>query len=194
MNKPKIHPTAEVSPDAVLGEGVRIWNQVQVREDASIGNETSIGKNCYIDFGVSIGSRCKIQNNVSVYHGVTILDGVFLGPHVCFTNDKIPRAINPDGSLKGTEDWTVDETIVETGASIGANSVILPGIRIGRFCLIGSGSVVTHNVPANTIVIGNPARFIGWICDCGFRFLRHSLTEDTIECKKCGKKIIVRES
>ncbi len=194
MNQPKIHPTAEVSAEASLGEGTKIWNQVQVRENASIGSETSIGKNCYIDFGVTIGSRCKIQNNVSVYHGVTIHDGVFLGPHVCFTNDRIPRAINSDGSLKGTEDWTVDETVVEPGASIGANAVILPGIRIGRFCMIGSGSVVTRNVPANAVVIGNPSRFIGWICDCGFRFPRNTNSEEVLECKNCGKKIRIKES
>jgi acetyltransferase-like isoleucine patch superfamily enzyme len=184
-----IHPTAEVSPKAKLGNDVKIWNQVQVRERTVIGDETTIGKNSYIDFGVTVGSRCKIQNNVSVYHGVTIQDGVFLGPHVCFTNDRIPRAINSDGSLKMAADWDVSATIVETGASIGANSVILPGITLGKFCLIGSGSVVTKNVPANAVVLGNPAIFYCWICDCGQKFPQEENTSEVLICKICGIKL-----
>lgn len=168
-NGARIHPTAEVSSDAQIGVGARIWNQVQVREGAVIGEATIIGKNSYIDFGVSVGPRCKIQNNVSVFHGVTIEDGVFLGPHVCFTNDRLPRAINPDGSSKGEEDWTVTSTLVRTGASIGAGSVILPGVTLGRFCLVAAGSVVTRSVAANALVVGSPARRVGWVCDCGVR-------------------------
>jgi len=191
----RIHPTAEVSPQAVLGPGAGIWNQVQVREGASIGAQTNIGKNCYIDSGVSIGARCKIQNNVSVFHGVTVKDGVFLGPHVCFTNDRLPRAINPDGSLKGAEDWKVDETIVETGASVGAHSVILPGITLGRFCMVGAGSVVTKSVPANGLVVGNPARLVGWVCDCGARLKTDDSTlsklVSTVHCPQCGRAITI---
>ena len=103
----RIHPTADVSPSAEIGSGTSIWNQSQVRERARIGPGCVIGKNVYVDFDVVIGANVKIQNNVSVYHGVTIEDGVFIGPHVCFTNDRIPRAINPDGSLKSDDDWEV---------------------------------------------------------------------------------------
>jgi UDP-2-acetamido-3-amino-2,3-dideoxy-glucuronate N-acetyltransferase len=184
----RIHPTAEVSPAADLGRGVSVWNQVQVREGARIGAETSIGKNCYIDTGVTIGARCKIQNNVSIFHGVSVADGVFLGPHVCFTNDRLPRAINPDGSLKGAEDWAVSETVVETGASVGANSTILPGLRLGRFCLVAAGSVVTKNVPANGLVMGNPARLAGWVCDCGARLPDGRLADI---CPECGRPVAV---
>ncbi len=179
----RIHSTAEVSPAADLGPGVSVWNQAQVREGAKVGAETIIGKNCYVDSGVTIGARCKIQNNVSIFHGVTVADGVFLGPHVCFTNDRLPRAINPDGSLKGSDDWVVSETVVETGASVGANSVILPGIRLGRFCLVAAGSVVTKSVPANCLVMGNPARKVGWVCDCGSRLPDG---RGTITCPICG--------
>ncbi len=103
----RIHPTADVSPRALIGEGTSIWHQCQVREGAHIGEQCIVGKNVYVDFDVQIGNRVKIQNNCSVYHGATLEDGVFLGPHVVLTNDLFPRAINPDGSLKGNDDWEV---------------------------------------------------------------------------------------
>jgi UDP-2-acetamido-3-amino-2,3-dideoxy-glucuronate N-acetyltransferase len=161
------HKSADVSDKALIGEGTRIWNWVQVREDVRIGKNCILSKGVYIDSGVTIGDNVKIQNNVSVYHGVTIEDGVFLGPHVCFTNDKLPRAINPDGSLKGVSDWVVSKTLVREGASIGANSTILSGIVIGRFALVGSGSVVTKDVPDFTLVYGNPARPLGRVDESG---------------------------
>lgn len=163
----RIHPTADVSSDAVIGPGTSIWNQAQVRERARIGAGCVIGKNAYVDFDVVIGDNVKIQNNVSLYHGVTIEDGVFIGPHVCFTNDKLPRAINPDGSPKGDEDWEVGEIRVRRGAALGANSTILPGVTVGRWALVGSGSVVTHDVPDYALVLGNPARRVASACPCG---------------------------
>lgn len=166
MNDIFIHPTADVSADARIGSGTRIWNQAQVREGAQIGDECIISKNVYIDFGVHIGSRVKIQNNVSVYHGVTIEDGVFIGPHVCFCNDTLPRAITPDGALKGQDDWAVGRVLVRMGASIGAGSIILPDVTVGAFALIGAGSVVTHSVADQALVYGNPARLHGYVCRC----------------------------
>ena len=166
MNDIFIHPTADVSADARIGSGTRIWNQAQVREGAQIGAECIISKNVYIDFGVHIGSRVKIQNNVSVYHGVTIEDGVFIGPHVCFCNDMLPRAITPDGALKGQDDWAVGRVLVRMGASIGAGSIILPDVTIGSFALIGAGSVVTRSVADQALVYGNPARLHGYVCRC----------------------------
>lgn len=162
-----VHKSADVSEKAAIGEGTRIWNWVQVRENVKIGKNCILSKGVYIDSGVTIGDNVKIQNNVSVYHGVTIEDGVFLGPHVCFTNDKLPRAVNPDGSLKDASDWLVSETVVRMGASIGANSTILPGITIGRFALIGSGSVVSKNVEDFSLVYGNPARVYGRVDESG---------------------------
>jgi acetyltransferase-like isoleucine patch superfamily enzyme len=162
-----IHKTAQVHERAKIGDEARIWNWVQVREDAEIGANTILSKGVYVDFGVKIGRNVKVQNNVSIYHGVTIEDGVFVGPHVCFTNDKRPRAINPDGSLKAADDWEVSPILVRRGASLGANATILPGVTIGTFALVGAGAVVTRDVPAHAIVVGNPARPVGWACACG---------------------------
>ncbi len=164
-----IHPTAEVSPDTQIGTGTHIWRQAQVREYASIGEMCNIGKGVYVDSHVRIGSRVKIQNHVSLFEGVTLEDGVFIGPHVCFTNDLIPRAITPEGKLKGVEDWQVTPTLVKYGASIGAGSVVVCGVTIGGFALVGAGSVVTKDVPSHTLVFGNPARFHGYVCRCARR-------------------------
>ncbi|HEX2222080.1 MAG TPA: acyltransferase [Candidatus Limnocylindria bacterium] len=164
---PRIHPSAEVSPEAEIGPGTSIWNHAQVRERARIGAGCVLGKNVYVDFGVVVGDRCKIQNNVSLYHGVTVEDGVFIGPHVCFTNDRLPRAVNRDGTLKGDADWEVEPIRVRHGAALGANTTILPGVTIGRWALVGSGSVVTRDVADYALVAGNPARRLGSACPCG---------------------------
>ena len=163
----RIHPTADVAPDAAIGPGTSIWNQAQVREGARIGARCIIGKNVYVDTGVVIGDDVKVQNNVSLFHGVTIEDGVFVGPHVCFTNDRVPRAINPDGTLKTDADWEVSPILVRYGAALGANATILPGVTIGRWAMVGSGSVVTRDVAAHELVAGNPARRLGSACPCG---------------------------
>jgi len=186
-----IHPTADVSPQAKIGEGTRIWHQAQVREGARIGRDCVIGKNVYIDRDVVIGDRVKLQNNVSVYHGVQIEDGVFIGPHVCFTNDKWPRAINPDGSLKGDADWEVSETCVRYGASIGAGAVILPGVTIGRFAMVAAGAVVTRDVPDHGLVMGVPAQLSGFVCTCGHvaHELEHLPDHITLTCPACGEQL-----
>ena len=180
-----IQATAQVHSKAKIGDKVMIWNWVQVREDAEIGEGTIISKGVYIDFGVKIGRNVKIQNNVSVYHGVTIEDGVFVGPHVCFTNDKRPRAINPDGSLKSAADWEVTPILIRTGASLGANSTILPGVTVGRFAMVGSGAVVTRDVPDYAVVVGNPARRLGWVCECGDKL------DEKNHCVRCNKTVAV---
>ena len=128
----RIHPTAEVSEKAIIGEGTSIWHHSQVREGAHLGENCILGKGVYIDAGVTIGKNVKIQNYVSIYHGVTIENGVFVGPHVCFTNDMRPRAINPDGSLKAADDWVLSETLIKHGAALGANSTIRCGVTHWR--------------------------------------------------------------
>lgn len=162
-----IHPSAEVSDKANIGDSVKIWNLAQVREGVVIGDNSTLGKNVYIDSDVRLGSSCKIQNNCSIYHGSTIEDGVFIGPHVVFTNDKNPRAINFDGAVKKETDWVAGKILVKYGASIGASSVILPGVTIGRFALIGAGSVVTQDIPDFGLVYGNPARLVGYVDERG---------------------------
>lgn len=163
----RIHPTAEVSPKTQIGAGTSIWNLVQIREGVHIGRNCIVGKDVYVDFGVSIGDNVKIQNGSLVYHGVTLEDGVFVGPQVCLTNDRNPRAITPDGLLKGNDDWVVGPILVKYGASLGACSVILPNVTIGRFALVAAGAVVTRDVPDHGLVVGNPARLTGYVCCCG---------------------------
>jgi acetyltransferase-like isoleucine patch superfamily enzyme len=164
-----VHATALVEDAVTIGENTKIWHYVHLRRGASLGSDCVIGRGVFVDEGVQIGNRVKIQNYVSVFHGVTVRDGVFVGPHVCFTNDLNPRAINPDGTAKSADDWTVGETLVESGASIGANATIICGVTIGAWSLIGAGSVVTKNVPQHALVVGNPARVIGYVCKCGRR-------------------------
>lgn len=164
-----VHPGAEVSPDAAVGAGTRIWRQAHVREHAHIGESCNIGKGVYIDAHVRIGSKVKIQNHTSIFEGVTLEDGVFVGPHVCFTNDLAPRAITPDGLLKSANDWTITPTLVRYGASIGAGAVIVCGVTIGAFALVGAGAVVTRDVPPHALVFGNPARQHGYVCRCARR-------------------------
>lgn len=191
-----IHPTAAVDARAKIGPGTRVWHWTQVREEASIGAETIVGKGCYIDAGVQIGSRVKIQSNVSVFHGVTIEDGVFVGPHVCFTNDKAPRAITPDGTLKGADDWTVSPTVIGYGASVGANATVVCGVAVGRFAMVAAGAVVTRDIPAHGLVMGNPARLVGYVCACGQRLpggpLRAGDAPHVRACLACGRTVEVR--
>lgn len=164
-----IHDSAIVEGDAQIGDGTNLWHLVQVRPGAVIGRDCNIGRGVYIDADVTIGDQVKIQNYVSVYKGVTIGNGVFVGPHAVFTNDKIPRAVKADMSPRGVDDWELVATIVQDGVSIGANAVIVCGITIGRWAMIGSGAVVTKDVPAYGLVVGNPARLIDYVCPDGQR-------------------------
>jgi len=184
----RIHPTADVAATAEIGPGTSIWNQAQVREGARIGADCVIGKNVYVDVGVVVGDRVKVQNNSSLYHGVTLEDGVFIGPHVCFTNDRLPRAINSDGSPKTDADWEVSPTVVRHGAALGANCTILAGTTIGRWALVGAGSVVTHDVADFELVVGNPARRVGSACRCGQRLPDGADgTPFSGSCPRCGE-------
>jgi acetyltransferase-like isoleucine patch superfamily enzyme len=164
-----IHPSAQISPRASIGRGTRIWKDVQVREGAVIGEECILGKGSYVDFDVTIGNRCKLQNNASVFNGAAVEDGVFIGPHACITNDRLPRAITPQGALKTADDWDVGPTCLRYGCSIGAGAIVLPDVTIGRFALVGSGAVVTRTVPDHALVVGNPARPVGFVCACAGR-------------------------
>lgn len=149
------HESAVVEDGAHIGAGARIWHHAHVRSGARIGSEANLGKNTYVDDGAVVGARTKVQNNVSVYTGVTLGDDVFVGPSVVFTNDLFPRAFVPS--------WEVSATVVEDGASLGANSTIVCGVTIGRHAMVGAGSVVTRDVQPNELVVGNPARRVGWV-------------------------------
>lgn len=191
----RIHQTSEVSDQAIIGEGTSIWLHCQVRPGARIGKNCNFGKGVYIDNDVQVGDNVKIQNYSSVYHGVTLEDGVFVGPHVCFTNDLRPRAINPDGTLKSTEDWVVTKTLICKGAALGANSTIRCGVTVGEWAMVGSGSVVTKDVPAYGLVYGNPARLHGFVCPCGNFLLKDHQDGEMIvaKCPECGQSIEIEK-
>jgi UDP-2-acetamido-3-amino-2,3-dideoxy-glucuronate N-acetyltransferase len=150
-----------IKKDVKLGKHVQIFHPDQVNiYGCTIGDNTKVGSFVEIKNDVVIGKNCKIQAHAFIPEGVTIEDGVFIGPGVIFTNDKYPKAINSDGSLKKTKDWTITKTLVKTGAAIGAGAVILPGVIIGSHATVGAGSVVVKNVPNGKTVIGNPAKVI----------------------------------
>jgi UDP-2-acetamido-3-amino-2,3-dideoxy-glucuronate N-acetyltransferase len=182
-----IHPTAEVSPRATLGPGTKVWHQAQVREGAVLGRNCILGKGAYVDFDVQIGDNVKIQNRASVYHGVTLESGVFVGPHVIFTNDRLPRAVNADGSLKSDDDWELGRILVKEGASIGAGAIVVAGVTIGRWALVGAGAVVTKDVPDHGLVYGNPARLAGYACHCGHKLEKGK--EGMWNCPSCGREM-----
>ena len=146
-----VHESSYIDEDVQIGEGTKIWHFCHVQKGSRIGRDCSIGQNVYIGSNVIIGDNVKIQNNVSVYEGVVIEDDVFLGPSCVFTNDLTPRAKYP----KGHENFI--KTVIKKGASIGANATIVCGNTIGKNAMVGAGAVVTHDVPANVVVIGNPA-------------------------------------
>lgn len=170
-----IHPTAIVEPKSYIGAYTRIWHFAHIRDGAIIGEDCTIGKDVFVDAGARIGNRCKIQNGVSVYNGVTLEDEVFVGPNVTFTNDKHPRAVG---------DWTVSHTLVKRGASIGAGAVLVAGITIGEYAMIGAGAVVTKDVPPHALLYGNPAHIEGHVCACGKR-LTQVLNSSSYECVPC---------
>lgn len=178
-----IHETAVVAANASIGAGTKIWHHVHVREGAVIGANCVLGKDVYIDHFVTIGNGVKIQNGVSVYHGVRLEDEVFVGPNAVFTNDLLPRSHHTT--------WRVVETVVERGASIGANATIICGVRLGAHCMIGAGAVVAKNVPPHALAVGNPARVIGYVCVCGRHLHRdHRLAGSALYqfvCESCKR-------
>ncbi|MEA3335011.1 MAG: acyltransferase [Chloroflexota bacterium] len=183
----RIHPTAEVSGSAQIGDGTQIWHHSQIREGATVGRECILGKGVYVDFGVQIGDRCKLQNGVFAYHGATIEDGVFIGPGAILTNDRCPRAINPRGSLQTDADWQLGKITVKRGASLGAGTIVLPDLIIGQFAMTGAGAVVTRSVPDHGLVIGNPARLVAYVCRCGRRLnpVDSGQDQDHFVCTHC---------
>jgi UDP-2-acetamido-3-amino-2,3-dideoxy-glucuronate N-acetyltransferase len=170
-----VHPSAVIDDNVSIGSGTKIWHFSHVLSGSKIGEKCNFGQNVVIGPDVNIGNNCKIQNNVSVFKGVTLEDGVFCGPSMVFTNIYNPRA--EIGKMD-----QVRPTLVKKGATIGANATIVCGTTLGRYCFIGAGALVNKNVPDQALVVGNPAKQIGWACECGER-----LTED-LECLPCEKQ------
>lgn len=160
-------PTADVDDSAVIGTGTTIWHLAQIREKAVLGEHCIVGRGAYIDAGVRIGANSKLQNYALVYAPAELGEGVFIGPAVVLTNDVYPRSIDPDGSRKRGSDWEARGVVVGDGAAIGARAVVVAGVSIGRWALVGAGAVVTKDVPDYGLVVGVPARQVGWVGRAG---------------------------
>lgn len=187
-----IHETAVVEKGVLLESGIKIWHHSHIRENAQIGSKVTIGKNVYVGPGVVIGSSAKIQNNSQIYEPAIIERGVFVGPGVIFTNDRFPRAQNPDGTTKSHSDWEPVGVVVHQGASIGAGAVCIAPVEIGQWSMVGAGSVVTSNVPNFALFFGNPARFFGWVGKAG-TILRESSAGNFI-CPVTNERYVLRDS
>jgi len=189
----RIHPTAIVEKDVEIGSGTSIWDNVHIRQSARIGTQCIVGEKTYIAPNVLIGNRVKINAFVYICSAVSIADGVMISAGVSFTNDRYPRATTPDLlQLRGSEpDEHTLPTFVREGATIGAGCRIGCDLVIGRFAMVGMGSVVTKSVPDFTLVVGNPARAIGYVCRCGQRLRPAEGTPVTskarLECEDCGR-------
>lgn len=146
-----------------------VWHLAQVREEAVLGLQCTVGRGAYVGAGVVIGDRCKLQNHALVYEPARLGDGVFVGPGAVLTNDQHPRAVTPDGALKSGADWEAVGVVIGDGASVGARAVCVAPVTLGAWCLVGAGAVVVHDVPAHAIVVGTPARQVGWAGRAGVR-------------------------
>lgn len=164
---PGMADSADVAESADIGEGTRIWHLAQIREGAELGRNCNVGRGAYVGPGVRVGDNCKLQNYALVYEPACLADGVFVGPAAVLTNDLHPRAITPEGSLKGADDWVAVGVTVGRGASIGARAVCIAPVFIGEWATVAAGAVVTKDVPAYALVAGVPARQLGWVGESG---------------------------
>src|SRR2546423_8741391 len=174
-SKPFIHESAYVDDGAQIGSGTKIWHFCHVLSGAVIGERCSLGQNVVVMNGVKIGNNVKIQNNVSVYEGVVLEDDVFCGPSMVFTN-----VINPRSHVSRKSEYR--RTIVRRGATLGANSTIVCGHTVGRYAFVGAGAVVTKDVPDYALIVGNPARVVGWVCECGTKLSTAQATAGPLTC------------
>jgi len=183
MTKYWSHNTAEVSEASKIGKETKIWHNSQVMSGAVVGDNCTIGHNCLISGKAKLGNGVKIESNVDVWDLVELEDYVFVGPGAVFTNDPTPRAKYPKSKFPELGKW--EPTLVYEGATIGANSTIVCGVTIGRHAMVGAGAVVTKDVPDYTLVVGTPAKSIGWVCECGNRL---EFIEQETECATCQRK------
>lgn len=184
----RIAESADVDATAQIGEETSIWQLAQVREKASLGRGCIVGRGAYVGSGVRIGDYCKIQNNALVYEPAELGNGVFIGPAVVLTNDQYPRAINPDGSPKSASDWEPVGVTIHDGASIGARSVCIAPVTVGKWALVAAGSVVTRHVPDFAIVAGNPAKRCGWVGSAGVPLI--AVGTSTWQCPKTQESYV----
>ena len=174
-----VHPSSYVDEGCQIGEGTTIWHFCHVMSGSSIGAGCNIGQNVVVSPGVIVGNRVKIQNNVSLYTGVVLEDDVFCGPAMVFTNVHNPRSHVP-------RKHEYRQTIVKRGASLGANCTIVCGHAIGRYAFVGAGAVVIRDIPDYAVVVGNPARLVGWMCECGVKLAEGATAPERAQCAACG--------
>ena len=179
---------SDIHPEAIVAPSAQIWDLVQIRQLATVGENTIVGRGVYIGVGVNVGANCKIQNYALLYEPAKVSEGVFIGPGVIFTNDKYPRAVTPELKLLRPEDWTPVGVQVGEGASIGARSVCIAPVFIGRWAMIAAGSVVTKNVPDFALVMGTPARRIGWVGKFGQKLVQDKYDESIFLCPATKSK------
>jgi UDP-2-acetamido-3-amino-2,3-dideoxy-glucuronate N-acetyltransferase len=177
-----VHPTAVIDEDVVLGAETHVWHFVHISAGARIGRGCSLGQNVFVGRGVSLGNGVRVQNNVSIYEGVEIDDDVFLGPSCVFTNVRNPRA-------NVSRKHSYSRTRVRRGVTIGANATVVCGVTLGEYSFIGAGTVVTHDVPAHALLVGNPGRQRGWMCRCGERLPDAA----ELSCGSCAVRYRIRD-
>lgn len=182
MSKVYVDPTAVVDDGVSLGDGTKVWHFVHIMRDAKIGKNCVVADYVSVGRDVKVGDNVKLENRATIFEGVTIENDVFVGPHVTFTNDLYPRSFN--------KEWKTVPTTVKQGSSIGAGTVIVCGVTIGEYAMIGAGSVVTKNVPPHALVFGNPARIRGFVCKCGNKLEspQKSSNNVSMSCPCCKEK------
>lgn len=198
----RVHASADIETGVDVGPRTSIWHGAVLRVGASVGADCIIGRTAFIDEGVRLGNRVKVQNGALVYHGVSVGDSVFIGPGAILTNDRYPRAITASGTLARGDDWTVSPIELAEGCSIGAGAVVVAGTRVGRFATVGAGAIVTRDVPDYALVVGNPARRLGWVCACGARLRDPAgrpaapdpVPGERLDCMSCGRSFAFNPS
>jgi len=183
-----VHESSYVDDGAVIGDNTKIWHFCHIMKNTTIGRDCSLGQNVVAGPNVKLGNNVKVQNNVSIYDGVEIEDDVFCGPSMVFTN-----VINPRSHIARKSEFR--KTLLKKGASVGANATVVCGHTLGRYCFIGAGSVVTKDIPDFALLVGNPARITGWVCQCGVKLISGAKLEPNAKpvCQACGTKYQVRD-
>ncbi len=187
----RVAASADVDERASIGDGTSIWHLAQVREDATVGENCNIGRGAYIGPGVRVGANVKLQNYALVYEPAQLADGVFIGPAAVLTNDEYPRSVTPDGRLKTGDDWHAVGVVVGEGASIGARAVCVAPVTVGRWALVAAGAVVTKDVPDFALVVGVPARRVGWVGRAGVPLAAKG--DGRYACPRTGEEYVERD-